>query len=348
MISTASLRDRGRIIFGVAGDGNDWTELRNYLKGLRWSIDVFDVGASSQNNIDSVLPLVDDVDLALVLVATSDGAFDREEAVGINRIVGVLQGRLGTGRVLVVNEDAIDSSLAGNDVMQVDFKRNQIADKFVPIAAGLEDLLAASETLTAAGRAKRAARVPTRFQPEVWAAAGVLIVLLALLAAVGLQLLLSSAGSAETSDNDSGSVGETAAAPSTGTETNQDLQLSGVSPSAEALPVDCQVDISQAVLLPAEIPCGSGTGGVRIEGHRGPWHNRTSTVQFDDGVYVELHRHEPNPVVSLVSAGSELSLNSGRPLVGIETIDFRFSANGQRVKLGGPDGRVTLTFSLDL
>lgn len=114
-------------MLGSAGDGNDWSVLYRYLRDEGWRVDLFDaVPRAGGDGVEEAMPPLDGVDAALVVVARSRRS--KVQTSGrLHHTVGVLQGQLGFGRVMVLSERGVDAYPSATGVSEVRFDRDDIA-----------------------------------------------------------------------------------------------------------------------------------------------------------------------------------------------------------------------------
>jgi hypothetical protein len=113
------------------------------------------------------------------------------------------------------------------------------------------------------------------------------------------------------------------------------------------------IETAKDRLLPETISC-EGIGGLRVDGHRGPWHNEIYELTTDSGVVGDIVMESPaggEDRQPLEPAGEQLLAPLGSRF-GVLRLELVFSANGQQVTLRQDDdlgGNVaSLTFGLDL
>jgi hypothetical protein len=345
---------------GSAGDGDDWLTFHTHLEDLGWQVVIFDaVPRLDGDSIETALPSVDGIDLAVVVVARSDRRVDLLTSRRLNHLVGVLQGQLGFGRVLVLTENEIESFLHGSGVTEVRYDRGNIRARFPQVGALLEDLLDGSEPPDRSppfeeGRSiwHRVGFVEDGVPPEMLVSGGVLLFLVVVLIVTAWQF---AGGAASSSGGDDG--------PSAGTETDDAVILGdapdpagpeatiGSNGESGALPASCTIDTSDGMVLGDVVPC-EGIGGLRVEGNSGPWHQQLGSVVADPGVvgHVELEGDSP-PVTKPVTAAEEVVVLDGVQ-IGVRAVHLQFSADGQQVRFRSATGRgdqqAVLTFSLEL
>lgn len=356
----ASHRSRGRVVLGSAGDGDDWSTLRTHLEELGWQVVIFDaVPRIDGDSLEVALPLTDGVELAVITIARSDRRVDVLTTRRLNHLVGVLQGQLGFGRVLVLTESELGSFLHGTGVTEIHYERDNIQARFPQIGALLEDLVSGSGLPDRSppfveGRSlrERLGLAGGRLAPEMLIAIGVMLVLLSVLLVSAWELV--GGGGDEAAASRAGDTTAPGDPEVGGGVTSTGLQT-GNSGSAGDLPARCTIDTSPRSVQPEVVLC-EGVGGVRAEGDLGPWNDRISTITMDQGVLGQVHlvsadAAPSNGVIDLEPA-TDQSLEQWNPTAGVDWIRLQFSAHGQQVRIrrhpDSGDNELILTFNLDL
>jgi predicted nucleotide-binding protein len=126
-------------IFIGHGRSRDWKELKDHLQDQHsYSIQSFESGARAGHTIRDILEsLVDSSSFAILVMTAED-----EQPVGSYRArqnviheVGLFQGRLGFGKVVMVVEQGVEipSNLAGIQV--IEYEKNRIRETFGDVLA---------------------------------------------------------------------------------------------------------------------------------------------------------------------------------------------------------------------
>lgn len=364
MSNPTAMRPRGRILLGITGEGDDWSELRTHLADVGWQVDPFDVTVWPERaGPESALPRLAGVDIAIVVVGRPDGHHQRMTMQCLAHLTGLLQGHLGYRRVLVLVEEEVDAFLNGTGVAELSYERGNIRSRFPQIAAQLGDVVAPAASRARPGAAPWRERLgfsETQVAPEVWMVLGVLAVLAAVAGVIGYQIVAGPVTDEEVSEQIGAEVEDVAGptslegspAPNEPGVAAADLGAEGG--RIEGLPATCVIDTPAGDVLDLELSC-VGVGGLRSEGFLGPWHSEISAISVDPGVVGEVFI-EPRDGQSATRVQLEplerQSLESYDSLFGVEQIVLEFSANNQQVTLyrrsdrGGEE--LILTFSLDL
>jgi len=359
MVDERSRRGAGRVLLAVAGDDDDWTVLRDFVSSQGWLIDLVELSvADDELDLASLLPPLDGVDAALVVLSRARG---RSDVGGPGRLghlamlVGLLHGRLGAPRTLVlaeadvaeqVGEGGIDASVYGRGAIDAHHPR-------------VEALLADAARQEGGGPSpfanSRLGQALTSLAPELWLVLAPLLVLGSVLAVLGLGILNWRSSEAEEPPAVPAPAGPEVDASSSEPGVPGTVAPDATAPAGMAidlLPVTCVIDIPDGASLPAVVPCES-RGQLRVEGYLGPWRDEIASVGLGSGVVgtAQLEASEgPGGAVQL-APGREQVLASepgGRP--GVNRIELIFGADGQQVVLRQAAGRggrsATFTFSL--
>ncbi|MGF1599642.1 MAG: hypothetical protein ACFCVK_22470 [Acidimicrobiales bacterium] len=346
---------RGRVLLGATGDGDDWRNLRAFLLKLGCQISLFDAASQAgDDGLEAVLPRPDGVDQAIVVVAGTDRPEVAGETRRLAHLIGVLRGRYGERGVIVLQEADLDSFLSGTGISELRYEPGNIRARFGEVAARLSEGTEPSGTLTTPW-VERFGISEGALASEAWLILGVLAVVAALLFAVGVPVLgrggREGDGAGATTVATVGSaLGSDTIVAAPGTFPGGAGQPGADRGSVAGLPARCTIDTGPGVVLPAVIDC-EGVGGVRVDGDPGPWHEAISAVTMDLGVVGTAS------MVSTAATGGDIPLDGGQrqslepydPQLGVTSLVFEFSANGQRVALhqnGGDDA--VMVFALDL
>lgn len=363
MSNPTAMKPLGRVVLSATGHGEDWSALRDHLVGLGWQVDLFDPTPRDDATFpEPTLPLLDGVDLA-ILLATSSG---RAESAANRRLVylaGVMQGTLGDRRVLALLENEVGPLLDGTSLTELRYQPGTIGVHFPQILAVLGETSAKGGQSLVTPWLERFGVVDGRVAPEMWLALGALAVIAAVVGVFGYQLFGSSNGRLSAEVAEIGGV-VTTSGLGPGSTSNGLPELGSGSSGAfgsEAdgsvlgLPARCVVNTGGGVVFSDVIPC-EGVGGIRVEGFPGPWHNEIGRVSLEAGVLGEAMMEadqagaDSDPVV--LESGGTSELDSRGSSFGVAQLVFIFTANGQEVALSQLSGRagntVTLTYGLDL
>ncbi len=335
---------KGRVVLLTAGDGDEWRELQAHLTSSGWRVDPVDV--TPRVGPPPSLPLLEGVDLAILHVAGSDEGLADSSARRLVHLAGILQGRLGERRVLVVVEERVAGLMVGTGVGEVRYGRSRIASRFPHIVSRLAELSAPPPPVRSRSRVDGAlARVGVAelpVAPELMVIVGLLTIAVA--AAVGFVVL---------------NVDRDPEVSSTTAETVDDPLGPAADPlqpgRAAGLPSRCVIDVTAGAVIPREIAC-EGAGGIVADGFFGPWHTELAAMTLDGGVVAEvLFGAGPDPedtaLIELVAGGR----HSVRPEAGTAAatqVVLVFSANNQEVTFHQADDRgaaqLRFVFRLDV
>lgn len=352
----------GKVLLGAIGDGDDWQVLRNFLSGIGLDVEMFDPApALGTGRPEAAMPLLEAMDLVVVMAPPSGLG-----SSVINQNISHLAGRLGDQRVLTLRESGGEPVPAASSGPEIEYHRGAIGDRFPQVQSTLGDMLRERSASREPAWREWLGVVDTRVRPEQLMAAGAAVLGVAALSVVVVLLFFFPRGSpelgAELAQVDDvvvgptrpgGSVGPEGSAPAGPGPTELALGSGGVG-SAEVFPVRCVVTMSAGEILPDVVPC-EGDGGLRVLGHRGPWHLTLHHVVPDLGVVGEA-----------VTGSAAVGARTRHPLDpegenhlpdlpqgdGVLRLDLQFSADGQRVYLEAADTdggqATTLVFSLAL
>ncbi len=353
-------RGAGRVLLAVAGDDDDWTVLRDLVLSLGWLMDPVELSvADDELDLATLLPPLDGIDAAVVVLSRARG---RSDVGGPGRLghlgllVGLLHGRLGPSRTLVLAEADVVDQVAKGGINAVTYRRGAIDAQHLQV----EGLLAEAARRDGGPRPfaqSRLGEALTSLAPELWLVLGPLLVLGSVLAVLGLGIL-----NWRSSQGDDTPSALAAPAGSGADASSSDPGVPGtVAPDAAApagmaidlLPVTCVIDLPDGASLPVVVPC-EHRGQLRIDGFLGPWRDEIAAVGLGSGVVgtaqLEAEGGEAGGAVQL-APGREQALASGsggRPRV--NRIELTFGADGQQVVLRQAAGRgghsATFTFSL--
>ena len=365
------------MLLATTGEGEDWVELRAHLHDVGWHTQPYDASTRPDNpGADMALPLLDDIDLAMLVVTRAEGAASGRAVQNLIHLNGLLQGKLGPKRVLVLVEDRVDSFLHGTGSSELTFERGNIRSRFTQIDALLGEGTAATPGRVGSALTpwlERFGIAENELAPEVWMVAGVMAVLAALAGVIGFQvfsdpviddevqvvdvsddggsaddLVTGDATTVEGGASDATAVDGSDGAPEDGATTTippggptLTVDLGGAERGrADGLPATCVISTRSGELIPETIDC-EGLGGLEASGSLGPWHNVISSVSGDPGVAGEIYI-EPRPgvaeptVVALAPPGPQ-DLEVHDSRYGVDRLELQFSANGQQVILEQPE-----------
>lgn len=356
--SPLALEAVGRVLLAVAGDGDDWRVLRDHLAIDECrAVDLLEVShLDPGGSAESLLPPLDGVEAAIVVLGSDLGptpgpAADEPRVAAITHLIGLLHGRLGVGRVLVLVEWGRAGVLAGTGVAEAPYRQGRIDDQFPRVRA----LLSETDDLDppSAGLLSRFGVTNAALAPELWLVLGPLLVLGAVLAVIGLGLLSwRSAGPPPTRQISIDPATLAGGSPAGGTARTGAGVPVATGPGVGALPARCVVELGPSAALPAVIGC-DGAGRLMADGYLGPWRNEVSSISLDAGVIGQaqlgLRPGQADPGRVELQPGADQSLANYRAGAGIERIELTFAAYGQRVVLHQDRARggrqVSLTFT---
>lgn len=368
-----------KILIGRTGNGRPMDPLINALREQGYQVTEQEspaVGAHSTGR--SAQDLLNQVDMAFLVVREKDG-LDTGGAVRpfqqLLREAGVMQGKMGMNRVVLLVENTVDGLSADSGVGYIRFPPerpglvlNDVLNKIGAAFPSEERDLHERVPIPTQARSS-ALRVP-------WLLVGVVLLAAAIPLIVALSNLLGGGGGdndgsgtvvmSDVGDALSGAVPVTEA-PAEPTDGEDTAAGPAVSPGAvpagpsvvigggdQVLPATCTLDMAKGSLLDDAIIC-QGAGQLQITNGDGPWHNELGAVVLGDGVVGEL-RYEPGGP----RAADDLLVDLGTGLVpvdieaasfGVQNITLWFSADNQHVHLvpqGATDDQAaTLTFTLD-
>lgn len=358
MVDERARRGAGRVLLAVAGDDDDWTVVRDLVSSHGWRIDPVELSvADDELDLGALLPPLDGVDAAIVVLSRARGRSDvgspgRLGHLGV--LVGLLQGRLGPSRTLVLAEADVAEQVVGAGITASAYRRGAIEAHQLRVEALLVDASRHdSGPLPFAN--SRLGRALTSLAPELWLVLGPLLVLGSVLAVLGLGIL-----NWRASDDPEAPPALAPSGPGADASSSAPGVPGTVAPDATApagmaidlLPVTCVVDIPDGASLPVVVPCES-RGQLRVEGYLGPWRDEIASVGLGSGVVGTARLEAAGEAAGAVqlAPGREQALASdrgGRPRV--DRIELIFGADGQQVVLRQAPGRggqaATLTFSL--
>ncbi|MDH5291465.1 MAG: hypothetical protein OEY41_15835, partial [Acidimicrobiia bacterium] len=180
MVDERSRRGVGRVVLAVAGDDDDWTVLRDFVSSLGWLTDLVELSvADDELDLEGLLPPLEGVDAALVVLSRARG---RSDVGGPGRLghlgmlVGLLHGRLGSSRVLVLAETDVAEQVTAGGIEASVYRRGAIDAHQVRV----EVLLADAARHDGGPRPfanSRLGRGLTSVAPELWLVLGPLLVL---------------------------------------------------------------------------------------------------------------------------------------------------------------------------
>ena len=360
MVEQRPRRGAGRVLLAVAGDDDDWTGLQDLVASLGWLIDLVELSvADDELDLGTLLPPLDGVDAALIVLSRARG---RSDVGGPGRLghlgmlVGLLHGRLGASRTLVLAEADVADQVADGGIAATVYRRGAIDAHHLRVEALLTDAARRDGGGPLPFASSRLGQALTSLAPELWLILGPLLVLGSVLAVLGLGILSWRSGGA---DGDAPPV-LAPAAPGADATSSEPGVPGTVAPDAtvpagmaiDLLPVTCVIDIPDGASLPAVVPCES-RGQLRVDGYLGPWRDEIASVGLGSGVVgtAQLEAADAAGGAVQLAPGREQALASasgGRPRV--NRIELIFGADGQQVVLRQAAGRggrsATFTFSL--
>ncbi|MEL7208530.1 MAG: hypothetical protein AAGK32_09925 [Actinomycetota bacterium] len=298
------------------------------------------------------------MDLAILLATAPARQLDPAANKRLVYLAGQLERALGARRVLFVREDGVESLVSGTNVSEIAYRAGHIGDLFPRVLALLaQNSVAPEQPPLLAPWLERLGFADRRPAPEALMILGCIVVLTAVIAAIVWAVGDSGPGplSAEVAGPDATAVdAESDEALEAGTLGGGDVVL-GVADeggSVRGLPAVCTIDTRRGVVAPEILPC-DGVGGLRFDGHRGPWHNEFGTVSPDLGVVAEAFMEagdNVDGVALLPDVANDMGVLGARG--GVERLVLVFTADGQQVVVEQPAGRggnvATLTFGIEL
>lgn len=358
MTSSTSGAPLGRVILGATGQGIDWRTLRDHLHGHGWQVDLFDPTPRDDDGAgpEAALPLLHGVDLAVLLANKPTRHSDPAANQRLVYLAGQLEGVLGAGRVLFVREEGVDSLVGGTNIPEIEFRPGHISDLFPRILARLaQNSVPPEHPPLLAPWLERLGFADRRPAPEALMILSCIVVLTAVIAAI--VWAVGDDGPGPLSAEVAGPDATTAVDASDGEDgpvVGGDVVLGVLDEggSVRGLPAVCVIDTRTDVVTPEVVAC-QGTGGVRIDGYRGPWHNEFHTVRPDLGVVAEavLEEGEHTDGVSL-SPDVDNDMAALGAAGGVQELVLVFTADGQQVVFEQPAARggnvATLTFGIEL
>ncbi|MCP4224013.1 MAG: hypothetical protein GY773_11770 [Actinomycetia bacterium] len=362
MSNTATMMPLGRVLLGATGEGQDWSVLRDHLVGIGWQVDLFDpTPRHDPAEAEAALPLLEGVDLAVLMTPASASGDDQVS----NRLVyltGILQGALGSRRVLSLVANDAANLTTGSSVAELRYEPGDIRSRFPLVDSLLADLRAQSSGSFLAPWLERFGVVDGRVAPEVLLVLGAVAVVAAFAGILGYQFFGGSTNelsaelaeeatlaSGDLAEQDPGSVPDGAVVLGPQVSGGLGSDIDGM---VGQLPARCVIETESGLLLPEVIVC-EGVGGLTVDGHPGPWHSTIHQVLADIGVVGDVVLGTPDSGDGGridVEPGTEQQLDSADSTVGIQRLELFFSANGQQVvlKQTEADGGQVVTFTYGL
>lgn len=358
MVDERPRRGAGRVLLAVAGDDDDWTGLRDLATSLGWLIDLVELSvADDEPDLGALLPPLDGIDAAVVVLSRARG---RSDVGGPGRLghlgmlVGLLHGRLGPSRTLVLAEADVVDQVTGGGIIATPYRRGAIDAQNLRVEALLTDA-ARHDGGPLPFANSRLGQALTSLAPELWLVLGPLLVLGSVLAVLGLGIL-----NWRSSGGDEAPPALAPAAPGADASSSEPGVPGTVAPDAtvppgmaiDLLPVTCVIDIPDGASLPVVVPC-EARGQLRVDGYLGPWRDEIASVGLGSGVVGTAQLEAEGDAAGAVqlAPGREQALAStpgGRPRV--NRIELIFGADGQQVVLRQATARggrsATFTFSL--
>lgn len=351
MADVGTSRPAGRVLLAVSGDDDDWVVLRGEVFAQRWQVDLAEISNldPAADGIDELLPSLDDIDALIAVLARSRDGNDlapEHRLALLSHLLGVVQGRLGLDRVLVLVESELTGLLQGTGIPETPYHRDEIEAQFPQVRAMLAEI--ESETGPPSGLLARLRVATGALAPELWLILGPLLVLGALFTVLGLGLLSWGSAAQEPARTRIHLDPSLLAPAATGFGADQ-----AAGPSMAALPARCTVDTPATGNLGAIISCDAGH--LRVDGYLGPWRYEIASVAIDSGVIGEVSMesspNRPAQAPVQLRPGIDQDLGAFDPFRGVDRIELTFAANGQQVTLRQFPSRggrsATLTFSLN-
>ncbi|MEM7323748.1 MAG: TIR domain-containing protein [Actinomycetota bacterium] len=371
-----------KILIGRSGNGRPLDPLINALREQGYHVTEQESSAvGAHSNGRSATDLLNQVDMAFLVVRERDG-LETGGAVRpfqqLLREAGVMQGKMGMNRVVLLVENTVDGLSADSGVSYIRFPPDRpglvLNDVLNKIGAAFpseeRDL---HERVPIPTQARSAAlRIP-------WLLVGVVLLAAAIPLIVALSNLIGGdddsggdqAGVVVMSDVGDALSGATPVVPTQPADQSDDSAGAAAGPAVSAgavpsgpgvifgsgdpvLPAQCSLDLSKGSLLNGAIVC-QGAGQLEVVNGEGPWHNDLAAVILGDGVVGELRYEAGGSRVAddlLVELGTGLiPLDLGAAAYGVESLTLWFSGDEQHVHLVPRESAVgeeaTLTFTLD-
>lgn len=374
MVSASTTTRAANVLLGRTGGDPAFQDL---LEGLRRSGHQVTERTSSpvgaHNSPQATAEVLNDVDVGVLVVRQADehGNGPQRPFQGITRDAGVMQGRIGMDRVLLLVEDSVNglSSDPGISVVRYpagrpDAALPELVERIRTIVPapdrGIHEKLAVVER----------SRADNLMMPFLLLGVVVLVAALGAMAVAATVAGRDDDGSVRLLDvsealrsgttlegnggsEDDFSSGLPAATPDFGSDGESGPGVAPSGPSSrvggsnELFPAICEVDFRAGLILDERIVC-SGIGVLVLEGWAGPWHNDIQSVILSDGATAVVVYESNGRTVELVSGVN--SLDSGAAAFGVDHLRISFSAEGQHVHLVGAGGSdaPSATFTLQL
>ena len=373
MVSASTTTATANVLIGRTGDEASYQRLAARLRDAGCVVTErasSPIGAHSSSEDTS--GLLDSVDLAFLVVRGADDVGSIGPVRPFQRVardVGIIQGKLGMDRVVLLVEDEVGglSSDLGVSIMRLPAEGPEAATS--EILQRIRQVVPEQTTSTpliGPGIHERLSRIErSRADNEIMpfvlfgvvalaALLGVLFIAVSLIrggggdgevaaAGDGRARLIDVASSLRPASPPAGTdlPGSSAAAGGSGAIVSADEvpALAAPDPSGpsaafgggdQRLPATCRIDLAKASLLDSESDC-AGAGVLELEGSTGPWHNDLAAIALSDGVVGEIVYERTGEVVPLDTGLVVLDRNEAA--FGLARMTVSFSAAGQHVHL---------------
>ena len=352
------------ILIGRTGGGSTFQPLIERLRSAGYQ-----VTERSSSPIGAHGSSDDAEGVDFVFLVVRDG--DDVSAVGpvrpfqrVARDAGVLQGKVGMDRVILLVEDSVAGLTSDLGVGVMRYPKGHPEAAFENIRQRIERVSPAPATgihrkLTMVERS----RADNVFAPFL------LFGFIALLALIGALVVASSwvggedgraelidvtdalrpgaVTSAELAGGGESSAGSVVAGSDAGVAPDPASPSVALDGDNQLFPATCEIILADGSAIPDATPC-AGAGVLMRDGSAGPWHNELGLLALSDGVVGQLV-YEDGQVQALEPG--VIGVDENAVALGLSSVTLTFSASGQHVHLREGDGsrsrETTLTLQLD-
>ncbi len=385
VVSPTSSTRTPRVLLGRSGSELPFSLLADGIRREGYPVterESSPVGAHSTGR--AAQDVLNNVDIAFLVIREADSADVGGPVKPFQRIIreaGVMQGKMGMDRVVLLVEDSADGLSADTGVSQIRFPPGrpdtvleEVLDKIKAAFPGKERDLHEREPIPDQARSD-ALRVPWMLVAVVLFAAAVPLFLAfralagnndeASVETVSVTQVTSVADGLRNRSSFSSAGSAPDPGPPAGPDSEQDDSALGASPgttvaagpapslggSNELFPSTCSIEVTRDSLLDDVTEC-DGAGQLVLDGSAGPWHNDIAALAVDEGVIGEL-LYEPRGgrAEAVQLTPGTVVLDPAKSSYGVQRLTFRFGANRQHVHLMQDTYRggavATLTFTLD-